>query len=135
MNVVPADRLVKLPDGLSFKDGAAAMLQGMTAHYLAVSTYPLKKGDVCVVHAAAGGVGLLLCQMAKMRGATVIGTTSSAEKAALAREAGADHVILYTEQEFVAETRRLTNGAGVHVVYDGVGVTTFMKGLDCLRPR
>jgi NADPH2:quinone reductase len=135
MSVVPADRLVKLPDGVSFRDGAAAMLQGMTAHYLATSTYALRAGDACLVHAAAGGVGLLLCQMAKMRGATVIGTTSSKEKAALARDAGADHVILYTEQDFAAETRRLTNGAGVHVVYDGVGVTTFMQGLDCLRPR
>jgi NADPH2:quinone reductase len=135
MSVVPADRLVKLPDGVSFRDGAAAMLQGMTAHYLALSTYPLKSGDACLIHAAAGGVGLLLCQISKMRGALVIGTTSSEAKAALARDAGADHVILYTEQDFVAETRRLTNGAGVHVVYDGVGATTFMKGLDCLRPR
>ena len=105
MSVVPADRLVKLPDGLSFRDGAAAMLQGMTAHYLATSTYALRAGDACLVHAAAGGVGLLLCQMAKMRGATVIGTTSNSEKAALARNAGAAHVILYTEQDFVAETR------------------------------
>jgi NADPH2:quinone reductase len=133
--IVPADRLVKLPDGVSFRDGAAAMLQGMTAHYLATSTYALRAGDTCLVHAAAGGVGLLLCQIAKLRGATVIGTTSSEEKAALARGAGADHVILYTRQDFVAETRRLTGGAGVHVVYDGVGVSTFMKGLDCLRPR
>ncbi len=133
--VVPADRLVKLPDGVSFRDGAAAMLQGMTAHYLATSTYPLRNGDTCLAHAAAGGVGLLLTQIAKLRGATVVGTTSSADKAALAREAGADAVILYTEQDFVAETRRLTGGAGVHVVYDGVGVSTFMKGLDCLRPR
>jgi NADPH2:quinone reductase len=133
--VVPADRLVKLPDGLTFKDGAAAMLQGMTAHYLAVSTYPLKKGDVCLVHAAAGGVGLLLCQMAKMRGATVIGTVSTEEKAALARAAGADHVILYTKTDFEAEVKRLTGGAGVHVNYDGVGATTFDKGLNCLRAR
>lgn len=133
--VVPADRLVKLPDGVSFRDGAAAMLQGMTAHYLATSTYALRAGDTCLVHAAAGGVGLLLCQIAKLRGATVIGTTSSEEKATLARRAGADHVILYTQQDFVTETRRLTGGAGVHVVYDGVGVSTFMKGLDCLRPR
>jgi NADPH2:quinone reductase len=132
---VPADRLVKLPDGVSFREGAAAMLQGTTAHYLAVSTYPLQPGDACLVHAAAGGVGLLLCQIAKMRGATVIGTTSTEEKAALARDAGADHVILYTKQDFVAETKRLTGGAGVHVVYDGVGATTFMKGLDALRPR
>ena len=135
VTVVPADRLVKLPDGLTFKDGAAAMLQGMTAHYLAVSTYPLKKGDVCLVHAAAGGVGLLLCQMAKMRGATVIGTVSTEEKAALAKEAGADHVILYTKTDFEAEVKRLTGGAGVHVNYDGVGASTFDKGLNCLRPR
>ena len=135
MNVAPADRLVKLPDGLSFKDGAAAMLQGMTAHYLAASTYPLEKGDVCLVHAAAGGVGLLLCQMAKMRGATVIGTVSTDEKAALARSAGADHVIIYTKQDFEAEVRRITGAAGVHVVYDGVAASTFDKGLNCLRPR
>jgi NADPH:quinone reductase len=135
MTVVPADRLVKLPDGLSFTDGAAAMLQGMTAHYLVTSTYPLKSGDVCLVHAAAGGVGLLLCQMAKMRGATVIGTVSTDAKAALARSAGADHVILYTKQDFEAETKRITGGAGVHVVYDGVGASTFDKGFNCLRTR
>jgi NADPH2:quinone reductase len=131
----PVDRLVRLPDGLSFRDGAAAMLQGMTAHYLATSTYPIKAGERCLVHAAAGGVGLLLCQIAKMRGASVIGTVSTEEKAALAREAGADHTILYTQQDFAGEVRRLTKGEGVHVVYDGVGVHTFMKGLDCLRPR
>jgi NADPH:quinone reductase len=135
VTVVPADRLVKLPDKLTFKDGAAAMLQGMTAHYLAVSTYPLKKGDSCLVHAAAGGVGLLLCQMAKMRGATVIGTVSTDEKAALAKAAGADHVIVYTKTDFEAEVKRLTGGAGVHVNYDGVGASTFDKGLNCLRPR
>ena len=135
MTVVPADRVVKLPDGLSFKDGAAAMLQGLTAHYPVVSTYPLKKGDVCVVHAAAGGVGLLLCQMAKMRGATVIGTVSTEEKAALAKAAGADHVILYTKQDFEPEVKRITGGRGVDVVYDGVGASTFDKGISCLRPR
>jgi NADPH2:quinone reductase len=135
MNAVPADRLVKLPDPLGFNDGAAAMLQGLTAHYLTASTYPLKPGDVCLVHAAAGGMGLLLCQMAKMRGATVIGTVSTEEKAALAKAAGADHVILYTKQDFEAEVKRLTAGAGVHVVYDGVGQSTFDKGLNCLRPR
>jgi NADPH:quinone reductase len=135
VTVVPADRLVKLPDKLTFKDGAAAMLQGMTAHYLAVSTYPLKKGDSCLVHAAAGGVGLLLCQMGKMRGATVIGTVSTDEKAALAKAAGADHVIVYTKTDFEAEVKRLTGGAGVHVNYDGVGASTFDKGLNCLRPR
>jgi len=133
--VAPADRLVKLPDGLSFKDGAAAMLQGMTAHYLAVSTYPLKKGDVCVVHAAAGGVGLLLCQIAKMRGATVIGTVSTEEKAKLAKESGADHTILYTKTDFEPEVKRLTGGLGAHVIYDGVAATTFDKGINSLRPR
>lgn len=135
MNAAPADRLVKLPDGLSFRDGAAAMLQGMTAHYLIMSTYPVKKGDVCLVHAAAGGMGLLLCQMAKMRGATVIGTVSTEEKAALAKQAGADHTILYTTQDFEAEVKRITGGRGVDVIYDGVGQTTFEKGLGCLRPR
>jgi NADPH2:quinone reductase len=132
---VPADRLVKLPQGVSGKDGAAAMLQGMTAHYLVTSTYPLKPGDVCLVQAAAGGMGLLLCQMAKMLGATVIGTASTEEKAALAKAAGAEHVIIYTKQDFEAEVKRITGGAGVHVVYDGVGASTFDKGLNCLRPR
>ena len=135
MHAVPADRLVKLPKGISFQEGAAAMLQGMTAHYLACSTYPLKSGETCLVHAAAGGVGLLLCQVAKMRGATVIGTVSTPEKAALAKEAGADHVIRYTEQDFEVEVKRITGGKGVDVVYDGVGKTTFDKGLNCLRRR
>jgi NADPH:quinone reductase len=133
--VVPADRVVVLPQGISAKQGAAAMLQGMTAHYLAFTTYPLKRGDTCVVHAAAGGVGLLLCQIAKLRGARVIGTVSTREKAALARQAGADDVILYTEQDFEAEVKRLTDGAGVQVVYDSVGKTTFEKGLNCLARR
>ncbi|HTO11462.1 MAG TPA: quinone oxidoreductase [Candidatus Binatia bacterium] len=132
---VPAARLVKLPAGLSTKQGAAAMLQGMTAHYLACSTYPLKKGDTCLVHAAAGGVGLLLCQIAKMRGARVIGTVSTQDKAKLAREAGADEVILYTSQDFEAEVKRLTDGKGLQVVYDSVGKTTFDKSLNCLAPR
>lgn len=135
MNVVPADRLVKLPSGVQPKDGAAAMLQGMTAHYLVKSSYPLKKGDTCLVHAAAGGMGLLLCQMGKMLGATVIGTVSTEEKAALAKAAGAEHVILYTKQDFEAEVKRITGGRGVDVVYDGVGATTFDKSLSCLRPR
>jgi NADPH2:quinone reductase len=135
VNVCPADRLVKLPDKLTFRDGAAAMLQGMTAHYLTRSTYPLKKGDTALVHAAAGGMGLLLTQMAKMFGATVIGTVSTEEKAALAKQAGADHVILYSKQDFEAEVKRITGGRGVEVVYDGVGATTFDKGLNCLRPR
>ena len=132
---VPAERLVPLPDGVSSRQGAAAMLQGMTAHYLACSTYPLKAGDVCLVHAAAGGVGLLLCQIARMRGARVLGTVSTAEKAALAREAGADATIDYTTQDFAAEARRLTDGRGVQVVYDSVGRTTFEKGLSSLAPR
>ncbi len=133
--VVPADRLVTIPAQLDFRDAAAAMLQGMTAHYLTHATYPLKPGDTALVHAAAGGVGLLLVQMAKARGARVIGTTGSPDKAALARQAGADDVILYRQADFVAETRRLTAGKGVDVVYDGVGKDTFDKGLDVLRPR
>ena len=130
-----ADRLVPLPDGLSARDGAAAMLQGMTAHYLAASTHTLQAGDCCLVHAAAGGVGLLLCQIARRHGAFVIGTVSTEEKAALARDAGANETILYTRQDFVAEVKRITGGAGVQVVYDSVGATTFLKGLDCLAPR
>jgi NADPH2:quinone reductase len=133
--VVPAARLVTLPSGITPKQGAAAMLQGMTAHYLATSTYPLKPGDSCLVHAAAGGVGLLLCQIAKMRGARVIGTVSTEDKAKRAREAGAAEVILYTQQDFEAEVKRLTDGKGVNVVYDSVGKTTFDKGFNCLRPR
>lgn len=132
---VPAARLVKLPEGLDGKAGAAAMLQGMTAHYLSHTTYPLKPGDWCLVHAAAGGVGLLLCQMAKMRGARVIGTVSTEAKAKLAREAGADEVVLYTTQDFEAEVKRITGGAGVPVVYESVGKTTFDKSLNCLAPR
>jgi NADPH:quinone reductase len=111
------------------------MLQGMTAHYLACSTFPLRPGDTCLVHAAAGGVGLLLCQIAKRRGARVIGTVSTEEKAALARGAGADEVIRYTEQDFEAEVKRLTGGTGVQVVYDSVGRTTFERSLRCLAPR
>jgi len=133
--VVPADRVVVLPDGVSTKQGAAAMLQGLTAHYLATSTYPLKSGDACLVHAAAGGVGLLLCQVAALRGARVVGTVSTREKAALARAAGAADVILYTEQDFEAEVKRLLGGAGLQVIYDSVGKTTFEKGLNCLAAR
>jgi NADPH2:quinone reductase len=132
---VPETHLVALPDGVSFQDGAAAMLQGMTAHYLTHSTYLLKKGETALIHAAAGGTGLLLVQMAKLAGARVIGTTSTEEKASLAKAAGADEVILYTTQDFVAETKRLTDGIGVDVVYDSVGSTTLMKSLDCVRPR
>ena len=132
--VVPEQRLVRMPDGLDVKVGAAAMLQGTTAHYLVTTTYPLKAGDACLVHAAAGGVGLLLVQMAKQCGARVFGTVSTEEKAALARAAGADDVILYTEQDFEAEVKRLTDGKGVQVVYDSVGKTTFDKSLNCLAP-
>jgi NADPH:quinone reductase len=132
---VPADRLVKIPEGVSERDAAAAMLQGMTAHYLAYDTHPLKKGETALIHAAAGGVGLLLVQMAHNIGARVIATVSTAEKAALARAAGADEVILYTQVDFEAETKRLTGGKGLDVVYDSVGKTTFDKGLNLLRPR
>jgi len=133
--VVPAERVVVLPDGVSTKQGAAAMLQGMTAQYLASTTYALKSGETCLVHAAAGGVGLLLCQIARLRGARVLGTVSTREKAELARQAGADAVILYTEQDFETEVKRLTNGTGLKVVYDSVGKTTFEKGLNCLARR
>lgn len=133
--VVTAWKLVKVPNGVSSEQAAAAMLQGMTAHYLVTSTYALKAGEAALIHAAAGGVGLLLIQMAKNIGARAIGTVSTEAKAALAREAGADDVILYTEQDFEAETRRLTGGKGVQVVYDSVGQTTFLKSLNCLSPR
>jgi len=133
--VAPADRLVRLPDSVSTRTAAALMLQGLTAHYLSTSTYSLKAGDTALVHAAAGGVGLLLCQIAKLRGAKVIGTVSTEDKAALARGAGADHVILYTQQDFVAQTKRLTDNRGVEVVYDSVGRTTFDQSLNCLAPR
>jgi NADPH2:quinone reductase len=131
----PADRLIPIPTGLAAPAPTALMLQGATAHYLACTTYPLKPGDTCLVHAAAGGTGLLLCQIAKRRGARVIATVSTEAKAALALEAGADHVIRYTEQDFVSETRRLTEGAGVQVVFDSVGRTTFEGGLEVLVPR
>jgi NADPH:quinone reductase len=133
--LVPAERLIVLPAGLGTKQGAAAMLQGMTAHYLACTTWPLKGGETCLVHAAAGGVGLLLCQIAKMRGARVIGTVSTEEKAKLAREAGADEMILYTERDFAEEVKRLTGGRGLQVVYDSVGKDTFDRGFACLARR
>lgn len=133
--IAPAERLVVLPDGVSTRLGAAVMLQGVTAHYLTHSTYALSREDTGLVHAAAGGVGLLLCQLARRLGARVIGTVSTEEKARLAREAGARDVILYTRQDFVVETKRLTGGTGVQVVYDSVGRTTFIKGLDCLVAR
>lgn len=132
---VPAERLVPIPAGISDQQGAAAMLQGMTAHYLVYGAYPLKRGETALVHAAAGGVGLLLTQMAHNIGARVIATVSTEAKAKLAREAGADDVILYTQQDFEEETKRLTGGKGVDVVYDSVGKTTFEKGLNILRPR
>ncbi|MEJ2748540.1 MAG: quinone oxidoreductase [Anaerolineae bacterium] len=133
--IVPAWRLVKVPDEVKIEVATAVMLQGMTAHYLAYSTYPIQTGDTVLVHAAAGGVGLLLVQIAKLRGARVIGTTSTAEKASLAREYGADEIIRYTETDLVEAIQDLTKGKGVHAIYDGVGQSTFRKGLDCLRPR
>ena len=132
---VAADRLIRIPEGVSYEQAAAAMLQGMTAHYLSHSTFALQKGQSALVHAAAGGVGLLLTQMAHHIGAHVIGTVSTEEKARLAREAGADEIIQYTTADFEAETRRLTDGKGVEVVYDSVGKTTFEKGLNVLKPR
>jgi NADPH2:quinone reductase len=132
---VPAWQLVKIPDSVDFVSAAAVMLQGMTAHYLAFSTFPLKRGDTCLVHAAAGGVGLLLTQIAKKIGATVIATAGNPEKLELARGAGADHGIDYTKQDFEQEVKRITGGRGADVVYDGVGAATFLKGLDSLRPR
>lgn len=133
--VSPVEQLVTIPEGVSSQTAAAVMLQGMTAHYLVTSTYPLAAQDVALVHAAAGGVGRLLVQIAKKRGARVIGTAGTPEKAQLARQAGADEVILYREVDFAAETRRLTGGMGVQVVYDSVGKDTFAKSLDCLRRR
>ena len=132
---VPASLLVKIPVGVDFKDAAAVMLQGMTAHYLTHSTFPLKQGHTALVHAAAGGTGRLVIQMAKLIGARVIGTVGSPAKEAVARKAGADEVILYNEEDFAAETKRLTGGTGVDVVYDSVGQSTFMKSLDSLKPR
>jgi NADPH:quinone reductase len=132
---VPADRLVHVPQEVTDQQAASAMLQGMTAHYLIHDTYPLKKGETTLIHAAAGGVGELLVQMAKHAGARVIATVGTEEKAQLAREAGADEVILYDKQDFEAETKRLTDGKGVDVIYDGVGKTTFDKDLNILRPR
>jgi len=131
----PIDKLVPVPDEVETSVAAAVLLQGLTAHYLVTSTYPLAQGSWCLIHAAAGGVGLLLCQMAKARGARVIGTVSTEEKAALATQAGADHVVLYTRQDFVSEARRLTGGQGVAVVYDSVGESTFEGSLNSLAPR
>jgi NADPH2:quinone reductase len=133
--LIPAARLVPVPHGLAPRDAAAAMLQGMTAHYLVHDTFPLRKGHVCVIHAAAGGVGQLFCQLARRAGAEVIGTAGSAEKCELAKRAGAHHCIDYRAQDFEAEVKRITGGAGVHVVYDSVGKDTWEKSLRCLRPR
>jgi NADPH2:quinone reductase len=133
--VVPAAQLVKIPAGIDFQTAAAAMLQGMTAHYLTHSTFALKAGDACLVHAAAGGAGLLLVQMAHRIGARVFGTVSTEAKAEFAKQAGADEIILYTRQDFEAEVKRFTGGRGVDVVYDSVGATTFAKSLNCLHPR
>jgi NADPH2:quinone reductase len=131
---MPADRLVKLPDAIDFKAAAAMMLQGMTAQYLLRRTYRVQPGDTILIHAAAGGVGLIVCQWAKALGATVIGTVGSDAKAALAQAHGCDHPIIYTREDFVARVREITGGAGVPVVYDSVGADTFAKSLDCLRP-
>jgi NADPH2:quinone reductase len=133
--IIPAARLVPIPPNIDARTAAALMTQGMTAHYLTHSTYALKKGDVALIHAAAGGVGLLLIQIAKQLGATIIGTVSTEAKANLAKEMGADHLILYTQSDFLAEVKKLTDGRGVNVVYDSVGQTTFDKSLDCLQPR
>jgi NADPH2:quinone reductase len=133
--IVPAWKLAPVPANVDSKSAAALMLQGMTAHYLTHGTYVLKQGETTLIHAAAGGVGLLLIQIAKMLGARVIGTVSTEAKAQLAKQAGADEVILYTQTDFLAEVKKLTSGEGVHVVYDSVGATTFEKSLDCLRPR
>ncbi len=132
---VPAAKLVKVPEGIDAKTAAASMLQGMTAHYLCNSTYPVQQGDWCLVHAAAGGVGLLLSQMIAIRGGKVIGTVSTAEKADLASANGVDRVVNYTQEDFVAACKEVSEGKGIAVVYDGVGKDTFLKGFDCLRPR
>ena len=132
---VPARMVVPVPDGVSTQQAAAVLLQGMTAHYLTHSTYPLQKGDIALVHAAAGGTGALVVQMAKLLGAQVIGTVGTAEKAEVAKAAGADHTVIYTEQDFEAEVKRITDGQLCHVVYESVGKATFDKSMNCLRPR
>lgn len=132
--LVPADRAVRIPAGVTAREAAAVLLQGMTAQCLTASVRPLGPGDTCLVHAAAGGTGLLICQLARKRGARVIGTVSTEEKAAMAREAGADAVIFYTKEDFVARTKELTEGRGVQVIYDSVGRTTFLPGFDCIAP-
>ncbi|KWO56957.1 quinone oxidoreductase family protein [Burkholderia territorii] len=132
--VMPAERLVKLPDGISYDDAASVMLQGLTAHYLLRRTYPVKAGDTILIHAAAGGVGLLVCQWAKALGATVIGTVGSDEKAALAKAHGCDHPVVYTRENFTQRVKEITHGAGVPVVYDSIGKDTYVGSLDCLAP-
>ena len=124
-----------LSDGIGFEEAAAVLFQGLTAHYLATSTFPLGPGSSCVVHSAAGGCGILLCQMAKIRGAQVIGAVSTPAKAAIARDAGADHVVIYAEEDFAAAVKRITAGRGVDVVYDAVGLDTYIRSMDSLRPR
>jgi NADPH:quinone reductase len=130
-----AGRVVPLPDGVGFEDAAAMIFQGLTAHYLATSTFPLAPGSSCLVHSAAGGCGILLCQIAKIRGAHVIGAVSSPNKAEIARQAGADHVIVYAQEDFAAAVKRITDGRGVDVVYDAVGLDTYIRSMDSLRPR
>lgn len=133
--LVSAQRLVPLPDAISFEEAAAVLFQGLTAHYLACSTFPLASGHSCLVHSAAGGCGILLCQIAKIRGARVIGAVSSAAKAEIARGAGADHAVVYTEEDFAAAAKRITGGRGVDVVYDAVGLDTYLRSMEALRPR
>ena len=133
--LAPAERVVPLPDGIGFEEAAAVLFQGLTAHYLATSTFPLGPTSSCLVHSAAGGCGILLCQMAKIPGAQVIGAVSTPAKAAIARAAGADHVVVYAEEDFAAAVKRITAGRGVDVVYDAVGLDTYMRSMDSLRPR
>jgi NADPH:quinone reductase len=133
--LAPAERVVPLPEQIGFEDAAAILFQGLTAHYLATSTFPLAPGTSCLVHSAAGGCGILLCQIAKIRGAEVIGAVSSPAKAKIAREAGADHVVTYAEEDFEQAVKRITNGRGVDVVYDAVGLDTYVRSMNALRPR
>jgi NADPH:quinone reductase len=133
--LAPAERVVPLPDAISFEEAAAILFQGLTAHYLATSTFPLTPGSSCIVHSAAGGCGILLCQIAKIRGAEVIGAVSTRAKAEIARAAGADHVVVYADEDFAAAARRITGGRGVDVVYDAVGLDTYIRSMDALRPR
>jgi NADPH2:quinone reductase len=133
--LVSADRVVPLPNAIGFAEAAAVLFQGLTAHYLAISTFPLAPGSSCLVHSAAGGCGILLCQIAKIRGAEVIGAVSTAAKAEIARDAGADHVVVYADEDFETAAKRITAGRGVDVVYDAVGLDTYVKSMNALRPR